>query len=298
MTVKKRGLGRGLNDLGLDQLLSEFDQPEAKKGHHLSMMAVDALQPGQYQPRRDMNFEALQELADSIADQGVIQPILVRSIASNQYEILAGERRWRAAKMAGLMEIPVLIRQVEDQTAMIMGLIENIQRENLNAMEEANALARLLNEFGLTHEQVAKSVGRSRSAVSNILRLLALPQELKIMVEHGDIEMGHARALLPLEKALQIQLANEVVAQGLSVRATEHRVQQVQKKSLADEPEQTVYSAGPDPDVLKLQEKLCEQMNTTVKIKHNKKGKGSIVLHYKDMAELDRLLLHLHPEVG
>ena len=199
MTLKKKGLGRGLNDLGLDQLLSEFDQPQSIKGTALTMLSVDKLKQGKYQPRQDMHFEALQELADSIAEQGVIQPILARQTSAtspDEYEILAGERRWRAAKMAGLMEVPVVIRPVEDQTAMIMGLIENIQRENLNAMEEAQAFGRLLDEFGLTHEQIAKSVGRSRSAVSNILRLLGLPQELKTLLAHGDIEMGHARALL------------------------------------------------------------------------------------------------------
>ncbi len=291
MTLKKRGLGRGLNDLGLDQLLSEFDQPQPLKDSSLSMLAVDCLKPGKYQPRQDMNFEALQELADSIAEQGMIQPILVRQVSATspyEYEILAGERRWRAAKMAGLMEVPVVVRLVEDQMAMIVGLIENIQRENLNAMEEAMAFDRLLNEFSLTHMQIAKSVGRSRSAVSNMLRLIALPKELKTMLSHGDIEMGHARALLPLEVAQQMQLANEVITQGLSVRETEQRVQQLQRQEKSKV--QPSFVKHPDPDVLKLQENLSQKLNTKVQIKHNTRGKGTVVLHYSNMDDLERIL--------
>ncbi len=294
MSGQKRGLGRGLNDLGLDQLLSDFDTKSGAGANLLMSLSVDALQPGKYQPRRDMNYEALQELANSIAEQGVIQPILVRSVSTTSpdtYEILAGERRWRAAKMAGLLEVPVVIKQVEDETAMVMSLIENIQRENLNVMEEARALSRLLSEFGLTHEQIAQSIGRSRASVSNLLRLLSLNADLQTMVEHGDLDMGHARALLALAEDQQMVVANEVVANSLSVRGTELLVRKYQEGAHDHQP--ATFKPQPDPDVLRLEERLSQNMATKVKIKHNAQGKGRIVLHYKTLEDLDRLLAQI-----
>lgn len=297
MSLKKggsnnRGLGRGLNDLGLDELLSDFggehvaNEPMDQNSTTLRHIPVDYLQPGEYQPRKDMNQEALQELSSSIAEQGVIQPILVRPVGHDQFEILAGERRWRAAQLAGLDEVPVVVKQVGNETAMVMSLIENIQRENLNAMEEAQALGRLLSEFGLTHEQIAQAIGRSRAAVTNLLRLLSLDQEVKTMVEHGDLDMGHARALLPLEPEQQVKAANEMVAKGLSVREAETLVKRMQQGDI----QSPKFTPQPDPDLIRLEEHLSQKMRAKVSVTHNAKGRGKIVLHYQDLDELDRLL--------
>jgi ParB family transcriptional regulator, chromosome partitioning protein len=290
MSVKKRGLGRGLNDLGLDELLSDFGHDASSSGHQLMNVSVDCLQPGKYQPREDMNYEALQDLSNSIAEQGVIQPLLVRQVSASepgQYEILAGERRWRASKMAGLLEVPVVVKQVGDETAMLVSLIENIQRENLNVMEEARALDRLLTEFGLTHDQIAQSVGRSRTSVTNLLRLLSLGKELQTMVEHGDLDMGHARALLGLDADKQMTAAKEVISKGLSVRDTEQLVRKMQHE---DCPVPKTFKPQADPDLIRLQEHLSQRMVAKVKISHNNQGRGKIVLHYKDLDDLDRLL--------
>lgn len=296
MILKKRGLGRGLNDLGLDQLLTEFDhvvKPSAEG--QLCTLTIDQLQPGEYQPRKEMNPALLEQLSSSIAEQGVIQPLLVRKIGvasdgQDQYEIIAGERRWRASKMAGLLEVPVVIKQVEDQTAMVVALIENIQRENLNAMEEAQALDRLVNEFGLTHEQVGQCIGRSRTSVSNFLRLMLLSDEVKLKLSQGDLDMGHARALLGLDQKQQIEFACKIVDEGLSVREVERLVAQAKS---GDIEAVKAYKRQRDPDLVRLEEHLAHRMGTKVTVKHNTKGRGKITLHYNDLEDLERLLAQI-----
>jgi ParB family chromosome partitioning protein len=289
MEMKKRGLGRGLNDLGLDELLSSVNSPvvvsEPKATDEiLRRLPVEYLQPGKYQPRKDFDPEALGELADSIRVQGIIQPIVVRSIAHNRYEIIAGERRWRAAQLANLSEVPVVIREITDETAVAMSLIENIQREDLNSIEEAEAMQRLLDEFHLTHQQVSSAVGKSRAAVTNALRLLQLTSDVKTMVERGDLDMGHGRALLPLERELQIKAAKIVVTKGLSVRDTESLVRRLQQPAASE------TSAKVDPDTLRLQTTLSEKLAASVKIDHQASGKGKLVIKYNSLDELDGII--------
>lgn len=296
MILKKRGLGRGLNDLGLDQLLTEFDhgaKPSAEG--QLCTLATEHLKPGEYQPRKEMNPDLLEQLSNSIAEQGVIQPLLVRKVGvapegHDQYEIIAGERRWRAAKMAGLLEVPVVIKQVEDQAAMVVALIENIQRENLNAMEEAHALDRLVNEFGLTHEQIGQCIGRSRTSVSNFLRLMSLSDGVKQMLSQGNLDMGHARALLGLSDEQQCELAKKIMDEGLSVREVERLAAQAKEGNIE---EAKAYKRQRDPDLVRLEEHLAHRMGTKVTVKHNTKGRGKITLHYKDLEDLERLLAQI-----
>jgi ParB family chromosome partitioning protein len=226
----------------------------------------------------------LENLASSIRAQGVIQPIVVRHLLGGRYEIVAGERRWRAAQLAGLTEIPAIVREIPDEAAIAIALIENIQRENLNPIEEAMALQRLLDEFSMTHNQVAEAVGKSRASVSNLLRLLALPIEVKTMLEHGDIEMGHARALLTLPVHAQIEAARMIANKGLSVRETEELVRRMQMPKLANSPKSM------DPDVLRLQESLSARIKMPVAISHSAKGKGKLVIRYQSIADLDALL--------
>ena len=290
MEVKKRGLGRGLNDLGLDELLSSVNSqsvaPETAGATDeiLRRLPVEFLQPGKYQPRKDFDPEALSELADSIRVQGIIQPIVVRSVAHNRYEIIAGERRWRAAQLANLNDVPVVIREISDETAIAMSLIENIQREDLNSIEEAEAMQRLLDEFGLTHQQVSNAVGKSRTAVTNSLRLLQLCSDVKTMVERGDLDMGHGRALLPLDRENQIKAAKIVVTRGLSVRDTENLVRRLQQPD-ASETTQKV-----DPDTLQLQNTLSEKLAAAVKIDHHASGRGKLVIKYNSLDELDGII--------
>ncbi len=256
----------------------------------LQQLPVEFLQRGQYQPRRDMRPEALEELADSIRRQGVMQPIVVRPIASDRYEIIAGERRWRATQLAGLDTIPAVIRDVSDETAIAMALIENIQREDLNPMEEALALIRLQKEFELTQQQVAEAVGKSRTAVANLMRLTNLREEVQTLLEHGDLEMGHARALLSLQPSVQLDAARTVVAKGLSVRQTEALVRRLQQ-------EQENKSQGTDnrldPNIRKLQDDLSDKIGAPVAIQHSAKGKGKLVISYNSLDELDGVLAHL-----
>lgn len=308
MAAKKRGLGRGLNALlsgagaqqaraqagavapeNTDTPLTHDDVLEGVDGK-LRQMPIDLVQRGKYQPRRDMHPDALEELAESIKSQGVIQPIVVRAIASDKYEIIAGERRWRAAQLAGLQEVPALIRDVPDEAAIAMALIENIQRENLNAMEEALALSRLQQEFELTQQGVAEAVGKSRATVANLLRLLSLREEVQRMLEHGDLEMGHARALLGLPVERQFQAANTVVGKGLSVRQTEALV-----RSLLSETNQQKKptSKNIDPDIKKLQNDLSEKVGSPVLIQHSSKGKGKLIINYNNLDELDGVLKHI-----
>jgi len=287
---KRRGLGRGL-----DALLTNAPTPQAKSSDsnseadviadgQLRTLPIEQLQPGKYQPRKDMSPDALEELSDSIKAQGVIQPVVVRAVDNDKFEIIAGERRWRAAQLAQLDEIPCLIKNVQDEAAVAIALIENIQREDLNAMEEAIALERLLTEFELTHQEVADAVGKSRTTVSNLLRLNNLNEEVKTLLEHGDLEMGHARALLALEDDIQTNTARTVVAKELTVRETEALI----KKVLA--PEQPKVEKVKDPDTQSLEQNLTEKLGSQVTINHNKKGKGKLVISYADLAELDSIV--------
>ena len=303
MATKKRGLGRGLNELlasakSAPVTLAELQTPALEAGQPvnaaepgaavLKKLPVDLMQRGKYQPRVDMHPETLQELADSIKAQGVIQPIVVRPIDGKRYEIIAGERRWRATQMAGLHEIPCIIRDVPDQAAMAMALIENIQREDLNPMEEAAALQQLIQEFELTHQQTADAVGRSRAAVSNLLRLLELEDEVKTMLEHGDMEMGHARALLALHGEQQRNAARTVVAKGMSVRETEQLVRRLQA-----EPAGQKTAMREDPNIRQLQDELSQRIGAAVKFQHGASGKGKLVIQYNSLDELDGILDHI-----
>jgi len=295
MAVKKRGLGRGLDALLGSSAGGVVTSPPGAEDNNvegLKNLPVDVIQRGRFQPRQDFSADALEELADSIRAQGVVQPIVVRplkGVVGSKYEIIAGERRWRATQLAGLHEIPAVIRDVPDQAAMAMGLIENIQREELNPVEEATALQRLIEEFGLTHQETAEAVGRSRAAVSNLLRLLSLEPVVKKMLESGKLEMGHARALLALQvESQQIQAARKVEAKGLSVRETERLVRKLQAP---------VNDVGKekksDPDTLRLQERLAETLGAKIQFQHNRQGKGKIVIHYNSLDELDGILNHI-----
>ena len=278
--AKLKGLGRGL-----DALLGGEDSAAPPQGD-LRMMKVTQLAPGKYQPRSQMDSESLQELADSIRAQGLMQPILVREVAEG-YEIIAGERRWRAAQLAGLNEIPVLVREVADSAVAAMALIENIQREDLNAIDEAHGLQRLIQEFGMTHDAVAQSVGKSRTAVSNLLRLLNLSRPVQDMLVAGLIEMGHARALLPLHAGVQRELAHEIETRGLSVREVERRVAR-----LKDTPDIPVRQAV-SRDLLRLEEALADALGMTAHVQANNKGSGKLTLHFGSADALEGLLLRL-----
>jgi ParB family chromosome partitioning protein len=294
MAAKKRGLGRGLDELlGIGSVTTDkAEDREEKTGsqHSLRNLPVDVIQKGRYQPRHEIAQEALQELADSIRAQGVVQPVVVRPLSgqAGKFELIAGERRWRASQLAGLHEIPAVVRDVPDQAAMAMGLIENIQREELNPIEEAAALQRLIEEFGLTHQETAEAVGRSRAAVSNLLRLLTLEPKVKMMLEEGRLEMGHARALLALLGSTQVQAAEVVVAKGLSVRETEHLVRRMQQPS---KPKTTQPEL--DPDIRRFQAELSEKLAAKVQIQHSAKGKGKMIIHYNSLDELDGILEHI-----
>ena len=279
MATKKRGLGRGL-----DALLGDVAPAAEEKTQNMQTLPIEFLQRGKYQPRKDMHPETLQELADSIKVQGVIQPIVVRLLAENKYEIIAGERRWRASQLAALQEVPVVIKDIDDRAAMAVALIENIQREDLNALEESEALKRLIDEFDMTHQQAADAVGKSRAMVSNLLRLLDLQAEVKTLLAKGLIEMGHARALLALEDNVQIEAANKVVKQGLTVRATEKLI-----KSLGNEKTTTVAKTQ-DSDTLRLQTELSEKTGAKVIINHQQSGKGKLVFNYTSLEELEGII--------
>ncbi len=291
--VKKRGLGRGLDALlGVSAstppaAVAGDTTERSEQGDTLRMMPVDMLQRGQYQPRVDMHAESLEELAASIRAQGVVQPIVIRPIGGGRYEIIAGERRWRAAQLAELSEIPVIIKDVPDQAAMSMALIENIQRENLNPIEEAAALSRLVTEFELTHQQVAEAVGRSRAAVSNLMRLLDLEATVREMMEQGQLEMGHGRALLSLPASEQAAAAQKVAQKGLSVRETERLV-----KSLMDTSRQMSRQTkkAVDPNIQSLEQDLSERLGAGVSIAHSSGGKGKLVISYNSLDELDGIL--------
>ncbi|WP_068547048.1 ParB/RepB/Spo0J family partition protein [Thalassotalea crassostreae] len=288
-TSKRRGLGRGLDALltssprKSDKDQTNQAEPVVEKSD-LQKLPIEQLQPGKYQPRKDMSEAALEDLSNSIKAQGIIQPIVVRPVGKDKYEIIAGERRWRASQLAGIDLVPCLIKDVPDESAVAIALIENIQREDLNAMEEAVALERLLNEFELTHQEVATAVGKSRTTVTNLLRLNALNPDVKTFLENGDIEMGHARALLALQGDLQTTTARTVAAKELTVRETESLVKKVQQPVVE---KQTDIK---DPDTVKLEEDLAVRIGSPVEIKHNKKGKGKMVISYSSLDELDGIL--------
>ncbi|HQW20039.1 MAG TPA: ParB/RepB/Spo0J family partition protein [Rhodocyclaceae bacterium] len=280
---QKKGLGRGLG-----ALLDANSGPESTRQDTL---LVTDLQPGKYQPRTRMDQDSLNELAASIKAQGIMQPVLVRPLAEGKYEIIAGERRWRAAQLAGLNEVPALVRDIPDEAALAMSLIENIQRENLNPLEEAAGIQRLIDEFNMTHQQAADAVGRSRPAASNLLRLLHLAKPVQECLFSGELDMGHARALLPLHKIDQARLAALVVHKGLSVRETEKLVQ----RELNPPPEKTA-SHKPDRDLLRLEEELADSLGAPIKLVTNKKGAGSLSIRFGSLEQLEGILQRLRGE--
>jgi ParB family transcriptional regulator, chromosome partitioning protein len=286
MAAKKTGLGRGLDAL-LGGSLKAAGAPADLSREGLSTLAITQMQPGKYQPRRDMKVEKLAELADSIRAQGVIQPIVVRAIGEGRFEIIAGERRWRAAQLAELREVPVVIREVDDRAVIAMALIENIQREDLNPLEEATSLQRLIDEFDLTHQQAAEAVGRSRAAVSNLLRLLELPEAIRKLLEAGRLEMGHARALLTLPADLAIALAKAAAEEQLSVREVERRAQLAGKIKIPAKPGAPARS---NADIESLEREMADLLGAKVQLSHGKKGSGKIIIHYHGLDTLDGLL--------
>ncbi|MEY4643010.1 MAG: hypothetical protein RLZZ227_3004 [Pseudomonadota bacterium] len=314
MTDKKRGLGRGLDALLGGNRNKAPSQPDAPvsiipeatptaevqaataqsdpREATLKHLPIEFIQPGKYQPRMDMRPETLEELAQSIKAQGVMQPIVVRPLTSTKYEIIAGERRWRASQIAGLSTIPVIIKPVADDAAIAMALIENIQRENLNPLEEAVALKRLQDEFQLTQQEVADAVGKSRTAVTNLLRLIGLQHEVRTFLEHGDLEMGHARALLALPPEHQVSIARTVIGKGLSVRQTEALVRRLQTEKKAGGKDKV--PATLDPDIRALQDELSEKLGAEVLVEHSAKGKGRVILKYGSLDQLDGILAHIH----
>ncbi|WP_444996260.1 ParB/RepB/Spo0J family partition protein [Aliikangiella sp. IMCC44359] len=287
----KKKLGRS----PLDAFLSKPQKTESgekqesivPKGE-LQKLPIEKLQPGQYQPRKIMTDDALEELASSIKAQGIIQPIVVRAVSKDKYEIIAGERRWRASQLAQLDEVPCLVKEIPDDAAIAMALIENIQREDLNAMEEATALQRLMQEFELTHQQTADAVGKSRTTVTNLLRLLSLTEACRVMLERGDLEMGHARALLSLPSDEQTMVARTVVAKGLTVRETEKLVKKQLSPINSSQPEQAV-----DPHIEQLERNIADKIGASTKIQHGAKGKGKISIQYNSLDELDGILRHM-----
>ena len=281
--VKLKGLGRGL-----DALLSSDSEANAQSDN-LTSLALENLQPGKYQPRTHMDQDSLESLADSIRSQGIMQPIVVRQVEGGKYEIIAGERRWRASKLAGLKEVPVIVRDIADDAALAMALIENIQRENLNPIEEANGIQRLIDEFKMTHETAAQAVGRSRSAVTNLLRLQNLHAVVQEMLMHAKLDMGHARALLTLEGAKQIAAAEQIVQNQLSVRMAEQLVKKIASVSASPK-----KAASKDRDVLRLQETLAQNLGAVVTIENGKNGSGTLKIRYASLDQLDEIISKIH----
>ncbi len=288
MATKKPALGRGLSSLIRETVAQAAVGDEAQPAERLRTLPIEKLQPGKYQPRSHMDSDKLAELAESIKAQGLIQPIVVRAVGADRYEIIAGERRWRAAQLAALRDVPVVIREIEDSTALAMALIENIQREDLNPLEEALALQRLIDEFELTHQQAAEAVGRSRAAVSNLLRLLELPEAIRGLVERRELEMGHARALLTLPAAQALALAQQAAAEQWSVREIERRVQAIQKGAAS--PSKPSAKAKTDADVAALERELSEILSAKVQVESGRGGKGKLVVHYHSLDELEGIL--------
>ena len=295
MAAKRQSLGKGL-----DALLGITEEATTNFNHGASVdntpladgelknIPVDRLQRGTYQPRRDFNQDSLQELADSISSQGLMQPIVVRRTEQDKFEIIAGERRWRAAQLVGLENIPAIVREVSDQTTIALALIENIQRQDLNAVEESQALIRLQNEFGLTQQQVADAVGKSRTAVANLMRLASLEKAVQQLLENGQIDLGHAKCLLALNGSTQIQAARTVASKKMTVRQTEALVKQLQNPSNAKQVKQP-----PNQDINNLQQQLSDKLGANVAIQHSTKGSGKLVISYNSVDELDGILNHI-----
>ncbi|MBK8182519.1 MAG: ParB/RepB/Spo0J family partition protein [Candidatus Competibacteraceae bacterium] len=289
MIRKKGGLGRGLDALLGAGTAARNEGPDLTVRETLRSLSVERIIKGRYQARQDLREETLRELAESIRAQGVVQPVVVRALGDGRYELIAGERRWRAAQLAGLREVPAVIREASDQAAIAMGLIENIQREDLSPLEEALGLARLIAEFELTHQQAAEAVGRSRSAVSNLLRLLELTEEVQGLLLERKLDMGHARALLPLPPPLQREAAQQVLLRGLSARETEELTRRLQQQ-------QAVLPARTealDPNIRSLQDDLSERLGARVRLRHDTSGKGRVVIHYNNLDELDGIIAHM-----
>lgn len=297
MTFKKKGLGRGLSELGLSELLSgqvaavvaEEAPTSSQKPAGFFELNIDQLKPGQYQPRQQFPQEKLEELADSIRRQGIIQPIVVRSVL-NGYEILAGERRWRAARLAGLERVPVVVREMSNENAIAVSLIENIQRQDLNAIEQAQALQRLIDNFGLTHEQAADAVGKNRASITNLLRLLKLGEAIQEYVQNGRLEMGHARALLMLEEVDQLRCAKKIIENNLSVRETEKLVKNF---STPAQEERVIVTQNADPNIRRVEREISEKLAAKVNITHQASGQGKLTIHYNSADELDGILAHI-----
>lgn len=297
MAARKRGLGRGLDALIGAALpgaaTAALDMPAGGEHTQLRELPVERIQRGRYQPRRDFDPEALEELANSIRSQGLLQPVVVRPLPGGEFELIAGERRWRASQMAGLAEIPAIVRDVPDEAAMALALIENIQREDLNAIEEATALQRLQQEFGLTHERIAEAVGKSRAAVSNTLRLLGLVPEVREHLQARRLEMGHGRALLALAPEQQLAVAREVLERDLSVRETEALVRRMQQPARP-----RAAPAEPDADIRRLERELSEITGAAIAIEHRSGGKGRVLISYSSLDQLDGLLRYFRPGSG
>ncbi len=295
MVAKKRGLGRGLDALlgpaKKTTPVAVVSDSSSDADGQLRTVGVEMLQRGKYQPRKDMHQDSLDELADSIRAQGVVQPIVVRPVGAGRYEIIAGERRWKAAQLAELNDIPVIIRDIDDRSAIAMALIENIQRENLNPLEEALALSRLIEEFEMTHQQASEAVGRSRAAVSNLLRLLDLGDIATAMVERGELEMGHARALLALGGEQQAEAARQVVKKSLSVRATERLVKQWLVNNRR--PKDAAQPARRDPNLASLEQNLSDKLGAPVQVQSGARGRGKLIISYTSLDELDGILEHI-----
>lgn len=287
MSQLKRGLHNGLNELLNEYNLSNLSDKSTQKETY-RQLSIDQLEPGDYQPRHIFNEEELHELSNSIRVQGIIQPLIVRKITDNRYEIIAGERRWRAAQLAKLAEVPVIVKDVSDESALAISLIENIQREDLNVIEEASALQRLIKEFNLTHDEAAGAVGKSRTTISNLLRLLNLNSEVRSLVERNLLEMGHARALLALDGSAQLDIATRVISKNMTVRQTETLIRHYLEKGLNQKNADTASTK--DADIYRLEQQLSENLGLTVKIQHNKKGKGKLTIQYNTSDELTGLL--------
>ncbi|MCW5588301.1 MAG: ParB/RepB/Spo0J family partition protein [Legionellales bacterium] len=292
MNMKRRGLGRNLDALLGSSLEITTPTSAETSGEEYRLIPIERIQRSPFQPRREFDQQALEELAQSIRAQGLIQPIILRRLITGDYELVAGERRWRASQLAGLNEIPALIRDLPDNAVMAMALIENIQRENLNPIEEAQAISRLIHELDMTHQQAADALGKSRTAITNLLRLLNLHADVRILLERGDIEMGHARALLALENREQLSTARHIVEKSLSVRETEKLIRRLLEGITNTAAEKNNMNI--DPDIKALENKLSEKLGAKIEIKFDRSGKGNLIISYNSLAELDGILAHIH----
>lgn len=292
MNIKKRGLSRGLNELLSSKSFVESQNMDVS--HNIVNLLINKLTPGKFQPRKIISTQELTELADSIKKQGILQPLIVRELTKDQYEIIAGERRWQAAKLAALKEVPVIIRNVTDKEALTIALIENIQRQDLNPLEEAMALDRLSKEFTLTHAELAVAVGKSRTSVTNLIRVLSLPQEIKMMLEKQQLDLGHAKVIMNLPHNLQLQIANRIIENNLSVRATEQLLINIQNNAHdLDAKADKSLKLKLDPNIIKLQKKLSEHFGARVNIFNKAKGNGKLVIAYNSLEELQGILDHI-----